>query len=140
MRILLLALSCRSGENRAVTSLHVFGHLLITRLKILRDLVFYLVRLLLTQGSTGYKTLLVEVANGFTAIDFLVNMGLSERGLVSLVVAMPAVAIHVDNDIPAKFLPILESKIGSPDEILRLFPIDMDHWCFNHLGNVRGVV
>ena len=69
----------------------------------------------------------------------LVHQRLGERRLVALVVAVPAVADHVDDDVLAERLAELERQLGDVDDRLGILAVDVEDRHLDHLGDVGAV-
>ena len=71
--------------------------------------------------------------------DRLVHQRLGERRLVALVMAVPAVAEHVDDDRLLEFLPELGRDLGGEDHGFRIVAVDVEDRRLDHLGDVGGI-
>ena len=87
-----------------------------------------------------YHLLLAQLAEGGTPGNLARYHRLSEGRLVGLVVALTAIAIHVDDHITSECLAELECEDRSPVEIERLLAIDVENGCLNHLGHIGRVI
>ena len=76
------------------------------------------------------------VAHGRLLRDLLGHEGLRERSLVPLVVAMPAVADEVDDDVMAEAPAECEREPNRPDRGLRVVGVDVDDRDVEALGEV----
>ena len=72
-------------------------------------------------------------------VDLRVKIGLRERRLVTLVVPVTAVTIHVDHDVPAKFLTKIERELANLHAGERIVAVHMKNRYFNHLSDIGGV-
>jgi hypothetical protein len=71
--------------------------------------------------------------------DDLVHARLRERRLVALVVAVPAVAEHVDDDRLVEFLPELDRHLGGEGHRLGIVAVDVKDRRLDHLGDVGRI-
>ncbi len=69
----------------------------------------------------------------------LVHQRLRERRLVALVVAVAAVADHVDDDVAAERLAEVERQLGDVDARLGVLAVDVEDRHLDHLGDVGAV-
>ena len=72
-------------------------------------------------------------------LDLLVHDRLGERRLVALVVAVAAVAEHVDDDVLAERLAEIERQLGDVDDCLGILAVDVEDRHLDHLGDVGAV-
>ena len=72
-------------------------------------------------------------------LDFRVEIGLGEGRLVAFVVAVTAVAIHVDHHIAAEFLPKIEGQLGDEFHGERVVAIHMENRDLDHLRDVGRI-
>ena len=82
----------------------------------------------------------VEPADGPFAVDDLVHQRVRHRRVVALVVAAPAVADHVDDDVPAEGLPVFHGQPGDPDRGLRVVAVDVEDRRLHHFRDVGAVL
>ena len=73
------------------------------------------------------------------SLDLLVHDRLGERRLVALVVAVPAVADHVDHDVLAECLAEVEGQLADVDDGLGILAVHVEDRHFDHLGDVGAV-
>ena len=71
--------------------------------------------------------------------DRLVHQRLGERRLVALVVAVAAVAEHVDDDRLLEFLPELGRDLGGEHHGFRIVAVDVEDRRLDHLGDVGRI-
>ena len=72
-------------------------------------------------------------------VDLRVKIGLSERGLVTLVVPETAVTIHVDHDVAAKFLAKIERELADLHARERVVAVDVKNRDLDHLRDIGRV-
>ena len=95
---------------------------------------------LVARKLAGQDELLgVELADADPILDLLVHERLGERRLVALVVAVAAVAEHVDHDVLAERLAEVERQLGDVDDGLRILAVDVEDRHLDHLGDVGAV-
>ena len=58
-------------------------------------------------------------------VDLRIQIGLSERRLVALVVAVTAIAIHVDDNVSTEFLSKIERELAHLHASKRVIAIDV---------------
>ena len=85
-----------------------------------------LVALGLGQGTIVDQPLLEDVKRGRVLVDFLVHRGLCEMWLIELVVAVPAVADHVDDYIGSPLLPPLDGRLESGGDGEGVVSVDVE--------------
>ena len=71
--------------------------------------------------------------------DRLVHQRLGERRLVAFVVAVAAIAEHVDDDRLLEFLPELGRDLGGVDHRFRIVAVGVEDRRLDHLGDVGGI-
>ncbi len=71
--------------------------------------------------------------------DLPVHHRLGERRLVAFVMAMPAVAEHVDDDRLVEFLPELDRDLGGEHHRFRIVAVHMEDRRIDHLGDVGRI-
>ena len=71
--------------------------------------------------------------------DLAVHDRLGEGRLVAFVMAVPAIAEHVDDHRLVESLPELDRDLGGIDDGLRIVAIAVEDRRLDHLGDVRGV-
>ena len=79
------------------------------------------------------------MGDGWPFIDFGVEIGLGETGIIDFLVAVFAIAIHVDDEIPSELLSKIERHLGNKLERNRVFAIHMQNGDLDHLGNVGRI-
>ncbi len=82
----------------------------------------------------------VELARRWMCLDLFVHHWLSHRGLVGLVVAVPAIADEIDDDVLLESHAKIERETGYEHDRFRVIAVDMKdrrlhHFC--HLGAVQ---
>ena len=85
------------------------------------------------------EALHVHLAHRRLAVDGLVHERLGVARLVALVVAVAAVAVHVDDDVHAEALPPLGGEVGGLGHGLRVLPVDVEDGDLEHPRDVGGV-
>ena len=73
-------------------------------------------------------------------LDFLVEQRLGEHRLVTLVMAVLAIAPHVDDDVVLEGLPVFESQGGDKGAGFRIVAIHVKDGGLDHLGDVGAVL
>ena len=73
-------------------------------------------------------------------VDLGVHQRLRVARVVALVVAVAAVADHVDDDVLVEPLPVGEGQPGHPDAGLGVVAVHVEDRRLDHLGDVGGVV
>ena len=73
-------------------------------------------------------------------LNFAVLNGLRECGFVPFVVAVLAVANHVDDDIALELLPVLQRELRQVDRRLGVFPVHMEDRRLDELGQVGAIL
>ncbi len=81
----------------------------------------------------------VELLDARPVLDLLVHDRLGERRLVPFVVAVAAVADHVDDDVLTELLAEVEGQFGDMDDRLGIFAVDVEDRDLDHLGHVGAV-
>ena len=71
--------------------------------------------------------------------DFPVEQRLSEGGLVGLVMAVFAVAIHVDDDVAGPLGAELQGELRDHTDGLGVITVHMKNGSFDHLGDIGAV-
>ena len=71
--------------------------------------------------------------------DLLVHHRLGEGRLVALVVAVPAIAEHVDHDRLVEFLPELDRDLGREHHRFRIVAVDVEDRRIDHLRHVGRI-
>ncbi len=72
-------------------------------------------------------------------VDLRVKIGLSECGLVTLIMPETAVTIHVDHDVAPEFLTKIERKLADLHAGEWIVAVHMKDRHLNHFGDVGGV-
>ena len=73
------------------------------------------------------------------AVDPRIQVRLGEARLVALVVAVAAVAIHVDDDVAPELLAELRRDGRHEADRLRVVAVDVENRHVDHLGHVRAI-
>ena len=94
---------------------------------------------LLGEFTTSYETLSEGAPDKWHLRDRLVEDGLSKGGLVGLIVPVFAPAIHVDDNVATKGLPIVKSGFDCRHDRERIVAVDMENRCFHDLGHISAV-
>ena len=94
---------------------------------------------LLAQCAVGNELLFVEVVDWLACGNRLGDERCCECSLIGLVVALAAVAIHVDDDIAAELLAEIEGKLSGPPEFLGALTVDVKNRSLDHFGNVGRI-
>ena len=100
---------------------------------------FGLLDLALGHHALGDQPLGIDLERRRVRTDPLVHHRLGERRLVALVVAMPAIAEHVDDDRLVEFLPELDRDLGGEHHRFRIVAIHMEDRRVDHLGDVGRI-
>ncbi len=95
---------------------------------------------LLRQLILSEKFLGVDITYGWVVINFLVHAGLGKCRFVSFVVPMLAEAYQVNDNVLAKFLPVLKGHLDGVDRFFGVISVYMENRCKNHLGQIGGVL
>ena len=82
----------------------------------------------------------VALADAAEPVDLPVHERLGVARIVALVVAVAAVAHHVDHHVLVEPLPIGEGQSGDPDAGLGVVAVDVDDRGLHRLGDVGGVL
>ena len=78
----------------------------------------------------------IELAHRRVLADAGIHQRLGEAGLVTLVMAEAAVAPHIDDDIAAKGLAIIDGELAGESHRFGIIAIDVQDRCLNALGHV----
>jgi hypothetical protein len=81
----------------------------------------------------------VPFAHALAAFDDAVQQGLGEAGLVALVMAAAAVAVHVDDHVAMEGFPEVHGQVDHGGHRLRILPVHVEDRDLQHLGHVGGV-
>ena len=81
----------------------------------------------------------VDVERRRMRADRLVHQRLGERRLVAFVVAVAAIAEHVDDDRLLELLPELGRDLGGVDHRLRIVAVGVEDRRLDHLGDVGRI-
>jgi hypothetical protein len=81
----------------------------------------------------------VHVADRRLFVDRGVHRGLREARLVGLVVAVAAVAVHVDDDVLRELLPVLDGETRHVDDGLGILAVHVEHRDAHHARDVGAV-
>ena len=73
------------------------------------------------------------------AFDLFVHDRLGEHWFVTLIVAVAAVAEHVDHDVFAEFLAIFGCDLRGIDNRFRVIAVHVEDRCLNHQSDVGRV-
>ena len=91
-----------------------------------REVVERLLGLLQRDVAPAHQRLGVELAHRALGVDELVHQGLGVARVVPLVVAVPAVADHVDDDVLVERLAEAEGQPGGPGAGLGVVAVDVE--------------
>ena len=99
-------------------------------------------RLGLVQGDvpSAYQVLHVDLAHASQRLDGSVHLGLGVAGIVTLVVALSAVADHVDHHVLVEPLPVGECKPGNADAGFGVVAVHVQDRRLYGLGDVGAVL
>ncbi len=86
------------------------------------------------------QRLRVELADRAAGVDALVHERLGVARVVALVVAVAAVAHHVDHDVLVELLAVGERQPGHPHAGLGIVAVHVEDRRLHHLGHVGGVL
>ena len=129
----------RSAESCFVIALLAGDHLLIAIFQIVPNRFFESHHIGLGDDALANKLLFVNAAECRTLGDFSGDDGLGECRLIRLVVALAAVAIHVDHDVPRELAAELDGEKRGPVELHGVLAIHVQDGSFDHLGDIRGI-
>ena len=99
-----------STEGRALAASAEFHHFVIAGFQLVPNRLLDGINLLLAERFAGHELLLVNLAKRLTGSNFSSHQRLCEGCLVRLVVALAAIAQHVDDHIAAKLLTEFEGQ------------------------------
>ncbi len=83
-----------------------------------------------------HQRLGVELAHRAPGVDLRVHQRLGVARVVALVVAVAAVADHVDHDVLVEPLPVVEGQPGDADARLGVVAVHVEDRRLDHLGHV----
>src|ERR1700676_1313509 len=90
--------------------------------------------------SAGFEKFpLIQLGNRRMLVDLRIQIGLSESRLVALVVAVTAIAIHIDDKVSPKFLSEIERELAHLHASKRVIAVNMENRDFDHLRDVGRV-
>ena len=81
----------------------------------------------------------IELVNRLSPRDLAVELRLRERGLVALVVAVPAVAVEIDHDVALELAPEFQGELDDGRDRFGVFPVHVEDRDLEHPGHVGGV-
>ena len=84
----------------------------------------------------SHELLCVNFQRRLVGANVLVHQRLGEAWLVALVVAVAAIAEHVDDDRLVKLLPKFDGNLGGEDDRFRIIAIHVEDRRLDHLGDV----
>ena len=90
-------------------------------------------------GAILDETLLVNVQGGGVLLYLLVQLGLGEEGLIELVVAVTAVADHIDDNIGSPLVTVLNSRFKGGRYRERVITVTVEDGSTEGLTKVRAV-
>ena len=112
-------------------------------LAIVKGLVEEVLEILDLRGNfvLGHQALLneagsIDLTGRLMALDLGVHDRLGEHRFVTLIVAEPAIAEHVDDDVLAEFLPVLGRDLRAIGDRFRVISIHVEDRCLHHQRNV----
>ena len=89
--------------------------------------------------AAAHQSLGVQLAHRALGVDEAVHEGLGVARIVPLVVAVLAVADHVDDDVLVEGLSEAEGQPGGAGTGLGIVPVHVEDGSLHHLGHVRRV-
>ena len=98
-----------------------------------------LLDLALGHHAVGDQPLGIDLDRAGMRCDLLVHHRLGERRLVAFVVAVPAVAEHVDDDRLVEFLPELDRDLGREHHGFRIVAVHVEDRRVDHLRHVGRI-
>ena len=93
----------------------------------------------LVDHALGNQALGIKLADRRVFLDRRIHLRLGEARLVALVVAEPAVAPHVDDDVAVEALPELGRHLAAEGDRLGIVAVDVEDRRLDALGDVGGV-
>src|SRR5438067_12294855 len=93
----------------------------------------------LVDQAFGNQALAIDFADRRMLLDRRVHERLSEAWLVALIVAEPAVAPHVDDDVPSERLAELGREFAGPGHGFGIVAVDVKDRRLDALGHVRWI-
>jgi hypothetical protein len=93
----------------------------------------------LGERALGDERAAVELGDEGVGGDPAVEAGLGEGRFVGLVVAVPAVAVHVDHDVAPELLAELEGELGDHADVFGVVAVHVEDRGLDHLGDVGAV-
>ena len=87
-----------------------------------------------------HEQLGVDLSHGAAGVDASVHERLRVAGVVALVVAVAAVAEHVDDDVLVERLPVGEGQPGHAHDRFGVVAVDVEDRGLDHLRHVGGVL
>ena len=100
---------------------------------------FHLVDFRRRDALLGDEFLRIEADDALVLADGVIHHRLRERRLVALVVAVPAIAEHVDDDGLLEALAELGGDLGAMHDGFGIVAVDVEDRRLDHLGDVGGV-
>ena len=104
------------------------------------ELTFQIFKILLSYYSSFKQLLRVEVIASGMFFDFLVNFGLSESGLILLIVTVSSVPYNINEDIFVEFLTVGDCNLHDFVENVRNICVYVNDWGINCFCNLCAVV
>jgi hypothetical protein len=98
-----------------------------------------LIRLFLGDLSERQKVGQVAIPDARALRDRLVQKRLGERRLVALIVPVPTVAVHVDDNVARERATEIHGKLHDLGNCLRILSVDVEDGDLEHLGDVGRV-
>mmetsp|Transcript_13546 Transcript_13546/g.32144 ORF Transcript_13546/g.32144 Transcript_13546/m.32144 type:complete len:542 (-) Transcript_13546:1424-3049(-) len=100
---------------------------------VLKSEVADLLQLLVGGGAVLDEAFLIDFERAWVLLDLLVQLGLGEEGLIELVVAVAAVADHVNDDIGSPLVTVLHGRLKGGRYGERVIAIAVED------GNIEGL-
>ena len=141
-RILAVAAGLEAGPA-PVEPIGLVGAVALRRLELGIEAVapirLHLLDLAVGDDALADELLAVDLERARMRGDRLVHQRLGERGLVALVVAVPAIAEHVDDHRLLEFLPEFGCDLGGENHRFRVVAVDVKDRRLDHLGDVGRI-
>ena len=82
----------------------------------------------------------VKLRDRWAFLDLRVEIGLGKRGFVAFIMAIAAIAIHVDHHVTPELLTKIECHVAQKFNGQRIVAVHMKNRCLNHLADIGGVL
>lgn len=109
-------------------------------LKVLINLIFKIVNVLLRDDALFDQSLCIPLRWGVQRADFGVHEGLGEAGLVDFVVSVVTVANHVDECVLFESLPVCNQETARLNDGFWICSIDSNNWHPERFDDVRRIL